>query len=54
VDTPGFKLPLSPEEARQENVSWFARQRDEFAWNRWLSKIETYIKSRSFPPSSLA
>ena len=46
VDTPGFKLPLSPEEARQENVSWFARQRDEFAWSRWLSKIEGYIQSR--------
>lgn len=26
VDTPGFKLPLSPEEAMQEQISWFARQ----------------------------
>jgi hypothetical protein len=43
VDTPGFKLPLSPEEAMQENVSWLSRQRDHFAWTRWLSTINGMV-----------
>ena len=45
VDTPGFKLPLSPEEARQEETSWWTRQRDEWAWRRWLAEISSMISS---------
>jgi len=46
VDTPGFKLPLSPEEAMQEQISWFARQRDHFAWNRWIATIRRMVHGR--------
>mmetsp|Transcript_47805 Transcript_47805/g.77125 ORF Transcript_47805/g.77125 Transcript_47805/m.77125 type:complete len:281 (-) Transcript_47805:65-907(-) len=45
VDTPGFKLPLSPEEASLENISWWTRQRDQFTWSRWIAKISSMITS---------
>ena len=41
VDTPGFKLPVSPEEAtRKGGQSMLMRWKDNFMWNRWLDRIK--------------
>ena len=45
IDTPGFKLPISPEDACQVKQSWFARWKDSFIWRRWLSKISKMVSS---------
>lgn len=45
VDTPGFKLPISPEDASQSKQSWFTRWKDSFVWARWLAKIRRMVTS---------
>ncbi|EKX53564.1 hypothetical protein GUITHDRAFT_160867, partial [Guillardia theta CCMP2712] len=46
IDTPGFKLPLSPEEAEKKEQSWWEKQKTHFTWSRWLQRITTLMTKR--------
>jgi hypothetical protein len=45
IDTPGFKLPISPEDAMHTRQSWFSKWKDSFIWTRWINKIRGMITS---------
>jgi GTP-binding protein EngB required for normal cell division len=45
IDTPGFKLPISPEDASHCKQTWFAKWKDSFVWSRWLGKIKKTVTS---------
>eukprot|EP00285_Hemiselmis_virescens_P010651 CAMPEP_0173390314 /NCGR_PEP_ID=MMETSP1356-20130122/14416_1 /TAXON_ID=77927 ORGANISM="Hemiselmis virescens, Strain PCC157" /NCGR_SAMPLE_ID=MMETSP1356 /ASSEMBLY_ACC=CAM_ASM_000847 /LENGTH=287 /DNA_ID=CAMNT_0014347663 /DNA_START=222 /DNA_END=1081 /DNA_ORIENTATION=+ len=47
IDTPGFKLPVSPEEAtnRNQSQSVLSKWKDDFVWARWLKRINGFMTS---------
>lgn len=43
VDTPGFKLPVSPEDATLNQQSTMSKWKDSFLWRRWLARIRSLL-----------